>query len=148
MLRTNILVAMLAGFMMANGYAAQSAEVTDLARHGQEALRQGDSEAAVRDYERLVKLAPRVAGYNLNLGIAYYSSDRPFDAAQSLRQALKLKSDLAEARYYLGASLAESGQCQEALPMLVKAGPHISDQQLKRTIEADGLKCAMAIDRE
>jgi tetratricopeptide (TPR) repeat protein len=152
-----ILVSML---VVLNGYAAQSArstpsspplqsaEVSGLARQAQNALNQGNSETAVQDYDRLVKLAPAVADYHLNLGIAYYSSDRPFDAVQPLREALKLKPALAQARYYLGASLAESGRCEEAIPLLLKDGPHITDPELKRTVEADGLKCTMALDQE
>lgn len=159
MLNGKILAVTLAGYMAASGYAAQGAkkssgeraqsdEASKLARQAQDALDHGKSESAVQGYERLVKLAPGVADYHLKLGIAYYYSDRPFDAVKPLQQALKLQPALAAARHYLGASLAESGRCQEALPMLLKEGPHITDQQLKRTIEADGLKCAMALDRE
>ncbi len=147
--------------MAANGYATQvagrtsgvsphapSTDISELARQAQSALNQGKHETAIRDYGRLVKLAPAVADYHLNLGIAYYSSDRPFDAVQPLQQALKLKPGLAQARYYLGASLAESGRCQEAMSLLLKDGAHIPDVQLRRSAEADGLKCAMALDQE
>jgi len=161
MLRKTIAASALAMLIAANGSATQgasstshvwsrasSAEVTELARQGQNALNQGDSEAAIQNYDRLVKLAPAVADYHLDLGIAYYSSDRPFDAVQPLQQALKLKPGLAQARYYLGASLAEGGRCEEAMPLLLKDAPHIPDSQLKRTVQADGLKCAMALDQE
>ena len=156
MLRTSILVSAMTMLIAANGHATQaggkvspaSPEVTGLARQAQSALHQGENETAVRDYEQLVKLAPTVADYHLNLGVAYYSSDRPFDAVQPLQQALKLKPALAQARFYLGASLAESGRCQEAMPLLLKDGPQTPDPQLKRTIEADGLRCAMALDQE
>lgn len=161
-LKVNVRVMTLAALVVANVYAyaqstptprgsstpAPSAEVTELARQAQKALDQGDSETAVRDYGRLVKMAPAVADYHLNLGIAYYSSDRPFDAVEPLRQALKLKPALAQARYYLGASLAESGRCEEAIPLLLRDGPRVAEPQLKRTVEADGLKCAMALDQE
>jgi tetratricopeptide (TPR) repeat protein len=160
-LRRSVLVSALAMLIAPNGSAAQAAgsapresphasstEVTELAREAQNALHQGQDETAVRDYERLVQLAPAVAEYHLNLGIAYYSSDRPFDAVQPLQQALKLKPGLAQARSYLGATLAESGRCQEAMPLLPKDGAHIPDSELKRTVEADGLKCAMALDQE
>ncbi|HEV2492006.1 MAG TPA: tetratricopeptide repeat protein [Terriglobia bacterium] len=161
MLNGKILAVTLAVFVPVPGGAAQpapstanslavpqSAAVAELARQAQKALSQGNSEAAVQDYQRLVKLAPAVADYHFKLGVAYYSSDRPFDAIRPLEQALKLQPPLTAARDYLGASLAESGRCQEALPMLAKQGPHVTDQQLKRTVEADGLKCAMALDRE
>jgi tetratricopeptide (TPR) repeat protein len=131
-----------------DGAQAALAGVNELARQAQDALRQGDNEAAVRDYEKLVQLKPTVAEYHLGLGIAYYTSDRPFDAIPALQRALRLKPSLAQARYYLGASLAESGHCQESMPLLRKDAPHIADPQLKRTAEADGLKCAMALDDE
>jgi tetratricopeptide (TPR) repeat protein len=60
----------------------------------------------------------------------------------------RLKPSLTQARYYLDASLAESGRCQEAIPLVLKEAPHITNPQLKRTVEADGLKCAMALDQE
>lgn len=125
-----------------------ASSVSELASHAENALTQGNDEAAAEDYARLVKLAPAVADYQLKLGIAYYSSDRPFDAILPLRRALKLKPALTDAHYYLGASLAEAGQCAEAVPMLLKDSSHVTDQQLKRTVEADGLKCTMALDQE
>jgi len=160
-LSRTILACALAILVAPNGAAAQaagrdsstsprapSADVAELARQAQSALHRGDNETAIRDYERLVKLAPAVADYHLNLGIAYYSSDQAYDAVPPLQQALKLKPGLAQARYYLGAGLAESGRCQDAMPVLLKDAPHIPDPQLKRTVQADGLKCAMALDQE
>lgn len=159
MMKFHALAMALAAFIAANGYGAQqpravnsrsagSSAISDLARQAHGALRQGNDEAAAEEYSRLAKLAPAVADYQLALGIAYYSSDRPFNAIEPLRHALKLKPSLVAARYYLGASLAESGQCGEAIPLLLKDGPHVSDKQLRRTVEADGLKCAMALDQE
>ncbi len=123
-------------------------EIDQLARQSQQALSHDHAEGAIRGYEKLVKIAPGVAEYHSNLGIAYFSSGRPYDAVQAFRQALKLKPGLAQAQHYLGASLAESGQCQEALPYLIKDTPRITDPQLKRTVEADGLRCTMALDQE
>lgn len=42
-----------------------------------------------------------------------------------------------------GASLAESGHCGEALPLLTKSIHQISDRDLKKRIGLDGLHCAM-----
>jgi tetratricopeptide (TPR) repeat protein len=131
--------------------SAPSAGVSELARAAQKALDQGDTEAAIRDYERLVKTAPDVADYHLKLGIAYFISERPREAVDAFQRALKLKPSPQtrdQARHYLAAGLAESGHCQEAVPQLLKAAPLISETQLKRTVEADGLKCAMALDQE
>ena len=127
---------------------SQSSEVATLAGEARAALDKGDMETAVRDYGRLTALAPKVAEYQLNLGIACFSSDRPREAVEALRQALKLQPRLIQARSYLAAALAESGQCSEALPLLLKNASHIPDSHLKRTSEANGLKCAMALDQE
>src|SRR5438309_789143 len=81
---------------------AQSSEVAKLARDALEALHRGDHETAIRDYEKLVKLSP-AADHYLNLGIAYFSSERPGEAAQAFERALKLKPTLVRARDYLGA---------------------------------------------
>src|SRR6266568_1502668 len=126
---------------------APSSEIAKLARDALEALRRGDHEAAIRDYEKLVKLSP-AADHYLNLGIAYFSSERPGEAAQAFERALKLKPTLVQARDYLGASLAETGHCEQAIPLLLKGVGHMSDPPLKRTAEADGLKCAMSLDQE
>src|ERR1035438_7979563 len=55
------------------------------------ALRQGDFAAAIPPLERLISLAPDVAEYQADLGMAYYSVGRPQDAIAPCRQALKLK---------------------------------------------------------
>lgn len=131
-----------------SGSPAQQSEVDRIAREAQAALDEGNSEAAIRGYERLVKLSPGSAEFQTNLGMAYYSAGRLSDAEQALRRALKLRPALTQARYFLGATLAESGQCREALPYLQKDTAHVADQQLKRAIEAGGLRCAMALDQE
>ena len=161
--KTIILIATLVAFGATEGLALQvtrkpsssSAAATDqqpevarIAREAQSALGKEDFEGAIRGYEKLVKMVPGSAEFQAKLGTAYYSSGRPRDAAQAFARALKLKPGLLEARNYFGASLAESGRCQEAIPLLLKDAPQISDSQLKRTAEADGLKCAMALDQE
>jgi len=162
-LKTIIVIATLAALGATEGWALQatrtpsssSTEATDqqpeverLAREAQGALAKEDFEGAIHGYEKLVKLVPGSAEFQAKLGIAYYSFGRPGDAALAFTRALKLKPGLREARNYLGASLAESGRCQEAIPLLLKDTPQISDPQLKRTAEADGLKCAMALEQE
>jgi tetratricopeptide (TPR) repeat protein len=61
-----------------------------------------------------------------------------------LREALKLKSDLTVARDYLGVSLAESGQCREALPHLKRSAGRVSEPHFKRAVGLGGVRCAMA----
>jgi tetratricopeptide (TPR) repeat protein len=162
-LKTIILIATLAAFGATEGGALQvtrrpsspsatpadqQMEVASLAREAQTALDKEDFDAAIRGYEKLVKLVPGSPEFQTKLGVAFYSSGRPQDAVQAFARALKLKPGFLEARNYLGASLAESGRCQEAIPLLLKDAHLISNPELKRTAEADGLKCAMALEQE
>jgi predicted Zn-dependent protease len=163
LVKTVIFITMWATFAVGRGLALQAThepssssaastdqqvEVARLAREAQSALSKEDFEGAARAYEKLVKIAPGSAEFQAKLGISYYSSGRPADAAQAFARALKLKPGLLEGRIYFGASLAESGRCQEAIPLLLKDTRAISDPDLRRTAEADGLRCAMALERE
>src|SRR5580700_167790 len=44
-------------------------------------------------------------------------------------------------------SLAQSGQCKEALPLLKQAIPHAADKGLKRSVGFAGVRCAMFADQ-
>jgi tetratricopeptide (TPR) repeat protein len=46
-----------------------------------------------------------------------------------------------------GISLAENGHCQEALPLLKKAAPHLADKDLKRKSGFAGVRCAMFLNQ-
>jgi tetratricopeptide (TPR) repeat protein len=46
-----------------------------------------------------------------------------------------------------GISLAEKGRCREALPVLKKAIPHLSDKQLKFEAAMANVRCAMSLDQ-
>ena len=113
------------GTAQQNG-AGEPGGVDAIARDAQTALSREDWSAAIRGYEKLIKLAPTRADFQLNLGVARYFSGKANDAVPAFRQALKLKPDLLAAQDYLSVSLAESGQCREALPRLKKAGRMLS----------------------
>ena len=124
----------------------RQAQGDPLAQEALAAFVKKDWETAIRDYEKLAKLSPSVADYHLNLGISYYSSGRPHDAIQPLRQALKLKPNLTLARFYLGPSLAGSGQCQEALSHLKKDTSRVSEKHLKYEMGLAGVRCSVALN--
>jgi tetratricopeptide (TPR) repeat protein len=46
------------------------------------------------------------------------------------------------------ASLAESGRCPEALPLLAKAFPHIMDKELQKRVGVDGVRCASTLQQQ
>jgi tetratricopeptide (TPR) repeat protein len=111
-----------------------------------DALNKGDYATAIQGLEKLTKMAPGVAEFQANLGMAYYSAGRPQDAIVPCSKALKLKPGLVAAHYFLGISLAESGGCKEALPYLEKDYPRLTDQRLKRVVGLDGAQCANTVD--
>lgn len=55
-----------------------------------------------------------------------------------------MKPSLTFARYFLELSLAETGDCKSALPLLEKDYPAIRDPQIKRFMGLDGARCTMA----
>lgn len=115
-----------------------------IASEAQAAMRQGNYDMAIRDFARLVKIAPQFAESHANLGMAYYSAGRFREAVPELRAALRLKSSLVNARYFLGLSLAKSGQCREAVSYLMRDYAAVHDPQLKREMGTDAVRCSMA----
>jgi tetratricopeptide (TPR) repeat protein len=45
------------------------------------------------------------------------------------------------------ASLAESGHCSEALPVLSRTAPHLTDKDLQKRVTLDGVRCATLLQR-
>ena len=111
-----------------------------------EALRKGDYAAAIPALEKLTALAPDVPEYQANLCTADYFAGRPQDAIAPCRKALKLKPALASTHHILAVSLAESGDCKGALPLIAKDYPSVSDQPLRRIMGLDGTRCAMGMN--
>ena len=125
--------------------AGQAGEINKLAKAGTDALRKGDYAAAIPQLEKLTAMAPDVAEYQADLGMAYYYARRPQDAIAACRKALKLKPSLAIAHYYLAVSLSEAGDCGGALPLLEKDYPRLEDPSFRRVVGLDGTRCAMAV---
>jgi tetratricopeptide (TPR) repeat protein len=46
------------------------------------------------------------------------------------------------------ASLAESGRCVEALPLLAKSAAHVTDRELQKRIGLDGVRCATTLQQQ
>ena len=125
--------------------AGQAGEINKLAKAATDALRKGDYAAAIPQLEKLTAMAPDVAEYQADLGMAYYYARRPQDAVATCRKALKLKPSLAVAHSYLAISLTEAGDCAGALPLLEKDYPRLKDPSLRRVVGLDGARCAMAV---
>jgi tetratricopeptide (TPR) repeat protein len=123
----------------------QDSAANEVVRAAMGALHKGDFQAAIPLLGKLTAMAPDVAEYQADLGMAYYFMRRPREAVAPCRKALKLKPSLTSARYFLGASLAESGDCQAALPYLEKDYAGVRDPQLRRHMGLDGARCAMTV---
>lgn len=124
-----------------------SVEADALAARAREALRKGDYREGIASLKRLVKILPNDASAHADLCIADYFGKRFVAAANECRSALKLNPKLSNARYFLGISLAHSGNCKDALPYLSEGFSHAQDLQLRREIGTDTLKCSMALGR-
>jgi tetratricopeptide (TPR) repeat protein len=46
------------------------------------------------------------------------------------------------------ASLAESGHCPEAMPLLAKSAAHITDKELQKRVSLDGVRCATMLQQQ
>ncbi len=46
------------------------------------------------------------------------------------------------------ATLAESGHCAEALPLLAKSTAHIADKELQKRMSLDGVRCATVLQQQ
>ena len=91
--------------------------------------RYGDAEKA---YEKLRELDPGTAEVHANLGAIYFQEKKFEQAVPSLRQALKLKPNLARSEALLALSLSELGRFPEALPGLEKGFRRSNDLDVKR----------------
>jgi Tfp pilus assembly protein PilF len=122
-----------------------SSDPSELAAEAQSALRAGDDARAISVLEKLAKLQPEVAEVHANLGTAYYFSGRYGDAAREYQRALKLKPALTNAHFLLGASLAQNGECRDAMPYLEKDLARVPDPALKHTLGTEAIRCDLAL---
>ena len=79
-------------------------------------------------------------------GLAFFCSVFILFAAISMGQAPRKTSPAASGDTERATSLAESGHCPEALPLLKRAIKQTTDLQMKKRIGLDGLHCAMTRD--
>jgi len=96
----------------------------DLRHHvdaGLKAKQAGDLEAAIREFKRVVELAPNLAAAHVNLGAVYFEKKDYENAIPSLRQALEINPDLPGAQAMLGVALLAQGYASQAVPHLEKA---------------------------
>ncbi|MCC7155899.1 MAG: tetratricopeptide repeat protein [Bryobacterales bacterium] len=88
---------------------------------GLKAKAAGDLETAVREFRRVVELAPALPAAYVNLGAVLFQEKDYAGAIPPLRKALELTPDLPGASEMLGASLLAQGYAADAIPHLEKA---------------------------
>jgi tetratricopeptide (TPR) repeat protein len=73
------------------------------------AVQQGDLQTAISKTQTTILLTPQNAGLYFQLGVLYFNVPDYQKAAQALAQAVQILPDYANARYFLGLSLARTG---------------------------------------
>ena len=69
-------------------------------------------------------------------------------AGTSLAQVSSNTAPVSPAAAEHAASLAESGRCAEALPVLAKTAAHITDKELQKRVGLDGVRCATTLQQQ
>jgi tetratricopeptide (TPR) repeat protein len=103
------------------GFAQTDARVEELRAGITAAQARGDLAAAVRGYQEMIRIAPRLgAAYN-NLGSLYVRQGNYEKAAEVLERGLKVDPKMTSAAALLGVSLYKLGRYAEARPRLEEA---------------------------
>jgi tetratricopeptide (TPR) repeat protein len=89
--------------------------------NGLKAKKAGDLDTAIREFGRVVELAPNLPAAHVNLGAVYLDKKDYARAIGPLRRALELNADLPGAHAMLGTALLAQGYAREAIPHLEKA---------------------------
>ncbi len=118
-----------------------SPEVQNLYQQAQAAAANNQPETAVRDYQKILTLAPGLAPAYNNLGRLLFNLNRFPEAIEVLNKGLAINPAMAPARVILGASYLEQRQYALALKSLqtaVQALPedHLARMSLVRTLLA------------
>jgi tetratricopeptide (TPR) repeat protein len=100
---------------------AQFPSLADLSSQGKAALRDEEFDRAEKIYKQIVKLDPRSAEARSNLGFALYMLGSYSPAITQFRKALELDSHLDRTQVLLAMSYFDSGDIEQAVPLLEKA---------------------------
>ena len=85
---------------------------------GLKAKAAGDLNTAIREFQRVVELAPNLPAAYVNLGAVYFQKKDYGNAVQPLRKAVELNPGLPGAKAMLGAALLAQGYAMESIPYL------------------------------
>jgi tetratricopeptide (TPR) repeat protein len=98
-------------------YALEVTEKNEVAYNnlGSALDEKGQTDEAIRQYEKALRLKPDDAIAHANFGIALARKGQTDEAIRQYQEALRLKPDYAEPHYSLGNLLARAGQIDEAM---------------------------------
>ncbi len=108
----------------------------------QQALARHDLKAVAGEYDAILKLNPNEASILSAKGILLYASGRASEAETPLRQALANRPDEPQTETFLGLSLADSGKCREAEPILERRFVESLEAKTRRLAGLALLACA------
>lgn len=128
-------------FVCAAEETGSDAQVQSLYRQAQEAEGAGDISTAIRKYQEIVRLAPKLgAAYN-NLGALYFRQREYDKAADVLEKGLKVDPTMPTASALLGIAMSQLGRYREARPYLeaaLRRNPR--DNQAAKVLAQDLIK--------
>lgn len=107
--------------MLQNARATAPSQVEPLKQLCEVLFAHGPPEEALVALEELARSEPTDAQANHNLGTAYLRAHRFQDAVQAYRRAIELRPDFFHTWVYLGWTLRELGQTDEALAAYARA---------------------------
>ncbi len=116
-------------------FAADEAQIAAHFRAGQEALKQGELDRAVKEFKAVLALEPGLLEAEVNLGLAYHSQAEYKLAADLLAKALRQRPDLPGLDVILGIDYLKLGSPEKAVPVLqraVKSDP--SNREARRAL--------------
>ena len=100
--------------------SARNALVAHL-QAGQQALKAGRYEEAVREYEKVIRLDPSLVEARANLGLGYHMLGQYERAVAQFEKALQASPALLSANLFVGIDYLKLGLSAKALPMLNRA---------------------------
>ncbi len=106
------------------------------------AIARHDLKAANGEYSEILKLDPANAQILAAQGVVLYALGQPVEAIAPLRSALALDPASQQAEVFLALSLADSGDCQQALPILEKRFNDALELKTRRLIGISLLGCS------
>jgi tetratricopeptide (TPR) repeat protein len=108
-----------------------------------DAISRHDLRAASEEYLEVLKLDPGNVEISAARGIALYALGEPAQAIYPLKSALAADPTRGDAETFLGLSLADLGQCREALPSLKQRFAKDLDPKVRRLVGLSLLGCSV-----